>query len=53
MKYEVISPSAIENANYAMLFVLCYKYDKFGCEYVVEKGRITEIHEKDKIIKES
>lgn len=43
----------IDNINDAMLMVLEYKNKTFGNEYVIEDGKITEIHKRNKIIKRS
>lgn len=51
-KTVVHNQEAIDNANEAMLIALVYKAEKFNCRYTLEDGRITEIEENDKIIKE-
>ena len=43
----------IDNINDVMLMVLEYKNKMFGNEYVIENGKIIEIHKRSKIIKRS
>lgn len=48
----VFSDEALQIANWAMVMALECKNRLIGTTYVIEDGRITEIHEKKKVIKE-
>lgn len=51
MMHIVVDPWYIDNINNAMLMILEYKHKAFANEYVIENGRITEVHKRNKIIK--